>query len=381
MAQGRRAPGAVGLRSVESMRETGPAMLRRKLLLVLGSLVALFVVAAVSAILLLHAVLRDLNELSTAALSATTQTALLGATMTTIEAELNELRLRPDAPRDTLVDAALALNERIERLGELPVMPANGGPCYRRIRAQLPAFNRHVADLAATANPELAEVHTDLAMKASAALRADIAEFTQTTQDQTERALQKVIRNFRWTGVGVGIVFLMLINVSIMVLLRAAAMILKPVDRLVEASRRLAREEFDYRVQFDRHDEFDELAGAYNGLAEQLQSNEQRKVETLHQVARTLNHELNNAIAIIELQLRLVAKTAGGDRPQAENLREIHQALGRMNHTVEALKRVRRIVLTDYTSGVKMLDLERSVEEEPSPGGSAAPSAIKSGIQ
>jgi hypothetical protein len=36
-----------------------------------------------------------------------------------------------------------------------------------------------------------------------------------------------------------------------------------------------------------------------------------------------------------------------------------------MTHTVEALKRVRRIVLTDYVEGVKMLDLQRSVEEDP----------------
>ena len=31
-----------------------------------------------------------------------------------------------------------------------------------------------------------------------------------------------------------------------------------------------------------------------------------------------------------------------------------------MTHTVQALKSVRRIVLTDYLPGVKMLDLERS---------------------
>jgi hypothetical protein len=37
---------------------------------------------------------------------------------------------------------------------------------------------------------------------------------------------------------------------------------------------------------------------------------------------------------------------------------------------VESLKHVRRIVLTDYTKGLKMLDLERSVtdDEEPDAG-------------
>ncbi len=34
-----------------------------------------------------------------------------------------------------------------------------------------------------------------------------------------------------------------------------------------------------------------------------------------------------------------------------------------MRETVGALQRVRRIVLTDYIEGVKMLDLERSTTE------------------
>jgi pyruvate-formate lyase-activating enzyme len=46
-------------------------------------------------------------------------------------------------------------------------------------------------------------------------------------------------------------------------------------------------------------------------------------------------------------------------------LREIHESLSRMTRTVQALKNVRRIVLTDYVAGVKMLDLEQSAKEEP----------------
>ncbi len=38
-----------------------------------------------------------------------------------------------------------------------------------------------------------------------------------------------------------------------------------------------------------------------------------------------------------------------------------------MTRTVESLKHVRRIVLTDYAAGVKMLDLARSTEEEDAP--------------
>ena len=70
----------------------------------------------------------------------------------------------------------------------------------------------------------------------------------------------------------------------------------------------------------------------------------------------------NNAIAIIELQLQLLSRQAGGNTRIEKCAHEIQQCLSRITSTVEALKRVRRIVLTDYTAGVKMLDLQRSVE-------------------
>jgi len=82
-----------------------------------------------------------------------------------------------------------------------------------------------------------------------------------------------------------------------------------------------------------------------------------------------LNHELNNAGAIIKLQLQLLRRQSAaanvtGENPAFERaLRQIHESLERMTHTVESLKRVRRIVLTDYSPDTKMLDLERSTME------------------
>jgi hypothetical protein len=40
---------------------------------------------------------------------------------------------------------------------------------------------------------------------------------------------------------------------------------------------------------------------------------------------------------------------------------------------VQSLKNIRRIVLTDYLPGTKMLDLQRSVEVEPSSAPEATP--------
>jgi len=43
---------------------------------------------------------------------------------------------------------------------------------------------------------------------------------------------------------------------------------------------------------------------------------------------------------------------------------QIRESLARMTATLERLKHVRRIVLTDYAEGTKMLDLEKSAAEE-----------------
>jgi signal transduction histidine kinase len=171
---------------------------------------------------------------------------------------------------------------------------------------------------------------------------------------------------FRWLIFGLSLVFLLVINFSVIVLLRTSAMVLRPVDKLLEATRQLRAEHFDYRVNLDNHDdEFDTLARAYNSLAEQLQSNERKRIETLGQVAITMNHELNNAIATIDLQLAMLSRQRNGEGPASEKcLRQIQQSLQRMTQTIQSLKNVRRIVLTEYSPGTKMLDLQRSVEED-----------------
>src|SRR6185436_18954840 len=101
--------------------------------------------------------------------------------------------------------------------------------------------------------------------------------------------LEAVTNRLRWTVLGLSAVFVVLINVSVVVLLRMSGMILRPVEALLKGTEQLAHGRFDYRIQLDRKDEFAMLAQAYNQLAEKLQASEQRKVEMLHQAAIMLN--------------------------------------------------------------------------------------------
>ncbi|KKK51718.1 hypothetical protein LCGC14_3112140, partial [marine sediment metagenome] len=78
--------------------------------------------------------------------------------------------------------------------------------------------------------------------------------------------------------------------------------------------------------------------------------------------AVTLNHELNTAMTGIELQLEVMRRQAGNSEGFETCLQTIRKSLRRMADTVDALKHIQRIVLTDYLAGVKMLDLERSTQ-------------------
>jgi signal transduction histidine kinase len=190
--------------------------------------------------------------------------------------------------------------------------------------------------------------------------------------DHAHGELVALTTRFRWLVLALTVVFIFVINFAVIALLRMTGLVLRPLEKLLEATRHLAHERFDYRVDVNQNDEFDELGRAYNQMASQLETNEQRKLEMLGQVALALNHELNNAAAIIEMQLKLLGRQTEGNSAAERYARQIHESLLRMTRSVELLKHVRRIVLTDYVAGVKMLDLEKSVDPDETAAAAAA---------
>lgn len=341
-------------------------MLRRKLFLVLGSLVALMLIASVAAILLLQSVLESLDHINRETLDSTVNISRLSTHVSTLENELNLWRLGKEVQHTEILQERVGdIQSQIKRFDGDYMRDPQVIFAYERFVTLLPKLSEDVSRL-----PDLGdETEVDLALArlqiTTSVLRERIADLARETSHHTEDEQHILAGRFRTIVVCLAIIFLFLINITIIVLLHTATMILKPINVLTRATRKLAREEFDFRIVLDQHDEFDELAQAYNSMAEQLMLSEQRKMDTLQQVARTLNHELNNALAVIKLQLRLLEKSSSGEHSMAKPLWQIRETLEKIAKTVESLKHVRRIVLTDYVSGVKMLDLERSVEENP----------------
>lgn len=323
-------------------------LLRRKLITRLGLLVAAFVLGAVGAIWALQSVMDRVDH-------ANADAALLIDGILEVGAAVNAVEAAHDAPPAAREQATIRLRSGLDKLGRHSVALPGGaaGPAYADAREALGAFlDAHTGDVPdpTGVNLRMQSAVQNLAL----ALRTHVA-------DEQARAG----RNFRVLVLALTLAALVMVNVAVLVLLYTAHAILRPVGALVEGSRLLAAERFDHRVSVPDTDEFGELAHAYNSLASQLASNEERKTETLRQLAVTLNHDLNNAMAIIELQLALLDRQAGGSPAHADRLRDIRAALARMAGLVASLKNIRRVVLTDYAAGQQMVDIEKSLADEP----------------
>lgn len=327
-------------------------MLRRKLLIRFGLLVGAFVCGAFVAVWFLQNALADIDRTNADAATLLGGIQSVGGAVTSIE--LARDRLGPSlTPADT-ADAVRTIEQTMQTLSAHHVVSAPKAPAsadFQKLQALLPAFlaNRDPSPTPANSLSRSVELRTAVE-RLSEALRAHVAA------EQTNLG-----KHFRTLVLGLTLAALLMVNIAIFVLLRTAQVVLKPVAALVEGSRRLAAEHFDHRVAIDQSDEFGELALAYNHLAEQLQANEERKAETVRQLAVTLNHDLNNAMAVIELQLGLLARRSGPNATLGQPLVEIRANLAQMSDTVASLKNIRRVVLMDYIPGQKMLDLPRSV--------------------
>jgi methyl-accepting chemotaxis protein len=348
-------------------------MLRRKLLIIFGLLVALLVILAALAVSVLQGALADLRHLNTHALAVSDDVSRLSDELTGVEVDLYQIQLGRQRHLDTLIIDVEEARTTVGKLGRHYVVHLpESQDAFETLTKTLPTFERSVSSLATAQDESLARKYTVDALAQAMALRQAARRIDLNVRAHARLEQENLAGRVRWLIFGIAIGCLFVINLAIVALLKAAGMVLRPVDRLVETSRRLTSEHFDHRAELRDADEFRELADAYNQLAERIQSSEQRRMEMLGQVAVTLNHELNNSIAIIELQLQILRRqTDGNDRFEA-SLSRIKDSLQRMAETVESLKHIRRIVLTDYIAGTQMLDLRLSVQPD-APDEKAAP--------
>ncbi|MBN4061016.1 HAMP domain-containing protein [bacterium AH-315-I18] len=329
--------------------------------MIMSSVILLLMVLAVAALVSLQSIFSKFDHINTQANAVVDLSNHMNLSISRVEILLHELYSGKTHRLDELIVVVQRMQDLNEQLGVHYILhQKNIGPVFGQLEPLLDQFTVQISTLATTEDMQLLGRHNIEALSAATGLRNHILQISQFAHQHSQSETTDLTSQFRVFVIAIAVGFLLVINLSILVLLHSANMILKPMDKLLKASRELAKEHFDYRVTLGRHDEFDELGEAYNHLASQLELNEQHRMDTLHQVARTLNHELNNAVSVIDLQLHLLRRQTNDKDAFETSLKQIHENLERMTKVVQGLKNARRIVLTDYADGVKMLDLERS---------------------
>jgi signal transduction histidine kinase len=115
-----------------------------------------------------------------------------------------------------------------------------------------------------------------------------------------------------------------------------AGRVLRPVRRLVTASRRLAAGHYGERVPAETPDELGELAAGFNELAGALEATEQRRLELVGDVA----HELRTPIATLEGYLEGLLD--GVVEPSPATWARLHGEAGRLRRLVDDLQELSR---------------------------------------
>lgn len=342
----------------------------------LGALVMVYVVGAVVAIVLLQSVLGDLNRAAAESAESAEAIDTLDITVLTAREALEQTDLQQGDHRRVILDAGNDVRDAFDRVAHHPIASGAGEACRRRIESMLPG----IAPREEWLDEQGLESWRVNAPGFADQLTAEIAHLRQLNRGESSNQQRDLTHRLRNLIVGLTVAALVALNVTIILLLNTGEMIVRPVEALVEHSRELARERFGHKVDTPGIREFGELADSYNSLSEQLRLNEQRKMETLQQLGVSLNHELNNVINIIELQLVSLDRHAKGDEALKKKLVQIHENLRRIADTVASLKDVRRVVVTEYADGMMMLDLPGCThpsgpEGAAEPGTQAGPSS------
>lgn len=283
-------------------------MLRRRLLTIIGPLVGILVLASIVGIVLLQGTLSQVEQINAGGLATVEDGNDFVLIFRDARRNLHEIAM---GHPNQLQPLAASMDRSTQLLHNIEQSPFVHHPRFDstldRIHAQYPQLQRQIATLFAP-HADMSPAHAESLIEKMDEINIDVSNLSQLVREQTHVEFQELSNQFRLQLLVLTIVSILAVNLSILALLRMGGMILRPVDKLVAAARELGKEKFDVRIQLETNDEFGQLAKAYNHMAEELEAAERRRMDVLGQVALTMNHELNNVINIIELQLVLVSK-------------------------------------------------------------------------
>lgn len=338
-------------------------MLRQRLILISIPVIGLIILITIAGLWFLQGMFGRIQHLNDEAWVTVDRSNQFNANVHDCQKVMHEYLSHPgQIPSvDVLVASA---REVFERIAESSVVKGNPNPdltkAMRIIGDRLPAFLQGVQKFPHASDVDTRRVEAARLVADAEPIEAAIGDLMQIVREEARSEQGQIASSFRYGLVGLSIGFILILNVVILSFIRVISTVQRPMDLLVRTARSVDSGDSP-AGDSDPKDEFDQLADILNRMAKQVQTTEASRLEVLGQVATAMNHELNNAINIIELQLKLLSRNS--DTPQMQaHIKQIHETLQRMTRAVETLRQARRIVLTDYVGGTKMLDLQRSAE-------------------
>ena len=126
----------------------------------------------------------------------------------------------------------------------------------------------------------------------------------------------------------------------------------------------------DWRVTLPIYIAYGSIAISVGWLSEQLhwfyeKAIEGERIAVVSQVAITIRHEVNNALAAIMAEAQLLQQTSQLTPDQASAVKHVLDMSRRVRDSMDRLSTLTRAPTTEYVPGVKMIDLDKLKEEEP----------------
>ncbi len=114
------------------------------------------------------------------------------------------------------------------------------------------------------------------------------------------------------------IIYGLVILMSLLVLTRISKTITRPVQELTAATRQIGRGDLTHQVHISGHDEFAQLAHAFNTMVRELDTHQRKileleKMAAWQQLARRLAHEIKNPLTPIQLMAQQMRDMYHGD--------------------------------------------------------------------
>jgi HAMP domain-containing protein len=345
-------------------------MLRRRLFYFFGPLIITLLGTAVAAGWLMERAISHLDALDATSWASLDRAGRIDSLLSQIHNELHHLQSDQNTDQSKLSESVAKLGDELLELASAEELCCQG-PALEicmEVRRQIPVVHASVKEILATETGPPPSEQIITALHAVDPLRERVHALSAAVRAHIKSEQAAFRLKLQRTVIAMIVVFLIVINVAVGLILRAASVVVRPIEQLVIATREIGEGRFAHRVEVASNgsqDEFMELSAALNKMAAKLESGQAQQMETLGQIARAMNHEINNVVSIINLQLQLLARQSVAMPELRPRLTQINDCLDRMTRVVRSLQNVRRFVLTDYLPGVKMLDLDQAQLPEP----------------